>query len=195
MSQTTTSPFSWLRYRRFVFQVLLLAAIWFILSGKLEAIYIFWAFVSIASVIWLSGRLRNIPLEENESSGATRIIIPRLIVYLNRLLWEIIKAGVYVAYLILHPRMPIQPMLVRFTSKQPNIFARVILGNSITLTPGTVTVDIEGSRFTVHALTMGTKEGLVRGGLQSSVARLYLDEFEEEDMCCDIRVITSRRGK
>jgi len=186
---------SWLRYRGLLLQALLLAAIWLILSGKLDAIYFFWGFLSIAFVMWMSNRIRAIPMAENERCGTTRIIIFRLTVYLLWLVVEIVKSGVYVAYVVLHPRMPIQPMIVRFTSKQPNVLARVILGNSITLTPGTLTLDIEGDLFTVHALTRETEEGLVSGDMENRVARLYMRECSPDDMCCDIELITSGRGK
>ena len=158
-------------------------------------IYFFWGFISIAFVMWMSNKIYTIPLAENESCGKTRIIIPRLIVYLFWLVIEIVKSGVYVAQVVLHPKMPIQPMIVRFTSGQPNVLARVILGNSITLTPGTLTLNIEGDLFTVHALTRDTEEGLVSGDMESRVARLYMQECSPDDMCCDIELITSGRGK
>lgn len=185
----------WLRHRGLILQILLLSAIWLILSGRTDAVYLFWGVVSVAFVIWLSAKLHSIPLSEKEPCGTTRIIIPRLIVYLFWLVWQIIKSGTYVAYLILHPKMPIDPMIVRFTSKQPNVLARVILGNSITLTPGTLTLDIEDDLFTVHALTQEVEEELVSGDMEARVARLYMQDCTSEDMCCDIELITSGRGR
>lgn len=195
MSQTTATSSFWLRHRGLILQALLLAGIWLILSGKFELIYLFWGFISISFVMWLSHRLHNVPLAPGEPCGTTRIIIPRLIVYLFWLLWQIILSGVYVAYVVLHPRLPIQPMIVRFTSRQPNVLARVILGNSITLTPGTFTLDIQDSLFTVHALTRTTEEGFVSGEMEANVARLYMQECNQADMCCDVQLITSGRGK
>lgn len=186
---------SWLRHRGLILQALMLTVVWLTLSGKLDLIYLFWGFISIAFTMWLFHRIHGIPLADNEPCGSTRIIIPRLIVYLVWLVGEIIKSGIYVAYVVLHPKIPIQPMLVRFTSKQPNVLARVILGNSITLTPGTITLDIQGDRFVVHALTRDTEEGLVSGEMESRVARLYMQDCKAEDMCCDIDLITSGRGK
>lgn len=185
----------WLRHRGLILQTLLLAAIWLILSGKTDLIYIFWGVISIAFVIWLTNRLHHIPLAQDEPCGSTRINIPRLLVYLFWLVWQIIKSGVYVAYVVLHPKMPIEPMIVRFTSKQPNVLARVILGNSITLTPGTLTLDIKDDLFTVHALTRDTEEDLVSGDMEARVARLYMRDCSSEDMCCDIELITSGRGR
>jgi multicomponent Na+:H+ antiporter subunit E len=172
----------------------MLTALWFILSGRLYPIFFFWAFCSIALVMWLNNKLREIPYTANEPYGATHINLPRLSIYLLWLVGEIVKSGAFVAYVVLHPKMPIQPMIVRFTSKQPNVIARVILGNSITLTPGTLTLDIDGDHFTVHALTRETEEGLVSGEMEARVARLYMQECEAADMCSEIELITSGRG-
>lgn len=185
----------WLRHRGLILQIILLSAIWLILSGRTDAVYLFWGIVSVAFVIWLGSKLHSIPLAEQEPCGSSQIHIPRLIIYLFWLVWQIAKSGVYVAYIVLHPRMPIEPMIVRFTSKQPNVVARVILGNSITLTPGTLTLDIDDNMFTVHALTRDTEEELVSGDMEARVARLYVQDCSSEDMCCDIELITSGRGK
>ena len=185
----------WLRHRGLFLQALMLAALWLVLSGRLEPIYLLWGFLSIFFVLWLSSRLRAVPLADNEPCGTTRISVPRLLLYLLWLVKQIIASGVYVAYVVLHPKMPIQPLIVRFTSRQPNVLATVILGNSITLTPGTITVNIEGSRFTIHALTRDMAEELVSGEMERRVARLYTTECDGEDTCCDIELFTSGRGK
>jgi multicomponent Na+:H+ antiporter subunit E len=185
----------YLRYRGMFLQIAMLLAVWLILSGKYSPIYFFWAAISVGFVVWVSNRLHGVPLAENEPCGSTRIIMPRLFVYLFWLVGEIIKSGVYVAYVVLHPKLPIEPMIVRFTSKQPNVLARVILGNSITLTPGTLTLDIDGSHFTVHALTRDTEEGLINGVMENKVARLYMQTCDPADMCCEVELITSGRGK
>jgi multicomponent Na+:H+ antiporter subunit E len=189
-SQAAASTSLWRRYRGVILQGCLLAAIWLILSGKFEPIYFFWGTLSVAFVLWLSNRLHHLPLAADEP--VSQINIPRLLVYLCWLQWQIIKSGVYVAYVVLHPRMPINPMLVRFTSRQPNIVARVILGNSITLTPGTLTLEIDGDQFTVHALTRDTEEDLVSGDMEARVARLYMNECDPADMCCEVDLVTGR---
>jgi multicomponent Na+:H+ antiporter subunit E len=185
----------WRRCRGLALQAGMLSAVWLIMSGKFEPIYFFWGIFSVTFVMWLNNRLHTIPLAENEPCGATSINLPRLALYLGWLLWQIIKSGAYVAYVVLHPRMPIEPMLVRFTSRQPNVVARVILGNSITLTPGTFTLEIDGDHFLVHALTRDTEEGLVNGDMEARVGRLYLPECTPEEMCTEVELITSGRGK
>ncbi len=174
-------------YRGIVFQVILLMAIWLILSGHYDFLHIFYGVVSVAAVVWLNLRLDPLPLANCEPCGTTRINVPRLVIYLVWLLWQIIKSGFYVAYLVLHPKMPIQPALVRFDCILPNVLAKVILGNSITLTPGTLTTDIREDRFIVHSLTRSTGDDVLSGDMNGRVARLYTKDYNPDDLCFNIR--------
>ena len=83
-----------------------------------------------------------------------RFIQPRryfwLVVYLVIFIWECIKANFDVAYRVLHPKMPIRPGIVRVPLSLKSAFARTMLANSITMTPGTITVDIVGDNMYVH---------------------------------------------
>jgi len=67
----------------------------------------------------------------------------RLIAYLLMLVWEIFKANLHVAYVVLHPRLPIRPGIVKVRTALTSDAALTMLANSITLTPGTMTVDID----------------------------------------------------
>jgi multicomponent Na+:H+ antiporter subunit E len=73
-----------------------------------------------------------------------------LIVYLVIFTWECIKANFDVAYRVLHPAMPIKPGIVRVKLELKSEFARTMLANSITMTPGTISVDIVGDELFVH---------------------------------------------
>ena len=65
-----------------------------------------------------------------------------IIIYLFVFVWECIKANLDVAYRVLSPKMPIKPGIVKVRSSLKTSFAKVILANSITMTPGTITVDV-----------------------------------------------------
>ncbi len=80
--------------------------------------------------------------------------------YTFKLLWAIVVANFQVAWLVLHPRMPIEPNLVTLELDLEKTAGRVLLANSITLTPGTLTVLADGNRFLVHALTISSGEEL-----------------------------------
>jgi multicomponent Na+:H+ antiporter subunit E len=180
-------------YRGIVIQAISLMALWLIMSGHFDLEHIFYGAVSVALVVWLNTRIRPIPLHSGECIVARCINIPRLIAYLIWLLGQIIKSGVQVAYLVLHPKMPINPVMVHFESILPTPLAHVILGNSITLTPGTLTVDVKGDYFVVHALTPDIEEDLVNGEMEARVGRLYLEECTPGDMCTNVCLLESTR--
>ena len=72
--------------------------------------------------------------------------------YVGLLVWEVVKANVYLARIIFSKKIVIEPALYTFTCPLRTGFARAILANSITLTPGTITISQEGNKFTVHGL-------------------------------------------
>jgi len=168
-------------------------ALWLILSGRFYLEPIFYGAVSVALVVWLNAKIRHIPISSGEVLSGNRIKLPRLILYIPWLLWQITLSAIAVAKLTLHPRMPINPMIVRFRSPFPNSIAKVILGNSITLTPGTLTLDIRGEHFLVHAIVDELEEGLVNGDMQSRVGRLYLEDCTPEEMSTDIHIMEGAR--
>lgn len=80
------------------------------------------------------------------------------IVYVGVLFREIIKANIDVAYRILHPRMPIRPGIVVIRTSLKSNVARLILANSITLTPGTFTLDVVGDKLLIHWINVKATE-------------------------------------
>ncbi len=72
------------------------------------------------------------------------------IIYLVVFVWECIKANLDVAYRVLHPAMPIRPGIVKVKTSLKSDLARTLLANSITMTPGTISVDIIGDYLYVH---------------------------------------------
>lgn len=87
-------------------------------------------------------------------------LIPMAFQYVVVLIIEILKANGQVFYFITTPRYQVEPQIVHFTSNLKTEFARVVLANSITLTPGTITVGLEGQEFYVHCLDKELAEGM-----------------------------------
>ncbi len=100
-------------------------------------------------------------------------LFPDALFYVIVLLIEIIKANLSITKLILAPQIEVEPCLVRFNTPLKTQAARVALANSITLTPGTITVSLEGNEFLVHALN---KE--IAGGLENSLFERILKRME-----------------
>ena len=99
--------------------------------------------------------------------------IGRLLVYFPFLLWEIAKANLQVAYIVLHPSLPIDPSVERIRPAVPIGLPVTLLANSITLTPGTVTIDIRDREFYVHAFSQSSRDGLYDGDLERWVRFVF----------------------
>ena len=80
------------------------------------------------------------------------------LVYIIVLLWEIIKANFDVAYRVIHPKMPIKPGIVVIETRLKSDIAKMILANSITLTPGTFTLDVIGDKLLIHWINVKTED-------------------------------------
>jgi multicomponent Na+:H+ antiporter subunit E len=80
--------------------------------------------------------------------------------YVVILVAEIFKANIAVARIVLHPSMPISPCFIRIPMMLKNDFAKVLYANSVTLTPGTLTVDVTEDFFVVHGLTVECAESV-----------------------------------
>jgi multicomponent Na+:H+ antiporter subunit E len=84
---------------------------------------------------------------------------------------EILKSGWQVARIILDPKLPVSPALARFRPGQRTTLGLVTHANSITLTPGTVTVEAGRDEFLVHALTQEGADGLAGSEMDRRVCR------------------------
>jgi multicomponent Na+:H+ antiporter subunit E len=73
-------------------------------------------------------------------------------------LWECIKANIDVMYRVIHPKMPVKPGIVKVKSSLKTDIGKVFLANSITMTPGTITVDIIDDYFYVHWIFVHSKD-------------------------------------
>lgn len=156
-----------------ILQFIILLGLWLVLSGKYDWFHISLGVVSAFIVTVLQLRINKYLYYQKKIASENSLSWSRLLLYIPWLIWQIILASLQVAYVVLHPRMPINPSLLKFKTKLPNIAARVILGNSITLTPGTLTINIADDEFLVHALTDASQSGIVDGSLPKQVAKLY----------------------
>lgn len=98
--------------------------------------------------------------------------LPLAAVYLGNLVLEIVKAALRVMGFILFKRRPIDPAVVRVRVDLRSEFARYILANSITLTPGTISVQTEGNVLTVHCLDRAMLEDVENGSFVRLLHRL-----------------------
>jgi multicomponent Na+:H+ antiporter subunit E len=140
---------------------------WLLWSGHLEPLILGYGVASCALVLWLALRMRLIDPE-----SAPRHLLGGMLLYVPWLLYEIAKANLHVARVILTPSLPIQPRLMRVRATQRSELGNVIFANSITLTPGTVSLDVRAGSILVHALTDESAAGLADGSMDARVTRL-----------------------
>lgn len=126
---------------------LALAALWFALSGETGVLLLFFGVLSVLASVWLAARLQII---DRDASPWHRL--PSLVVYHFWLLWQIIKSNIEVIGSVLLPGKAVDPGVVDLNISCRSDLAKTTFANSITLTPGTVTIDVDKGVMTVHAL-------------------------------------------
>ena len=173
-------------------QAALLMIFWLLLSGHYDLMHISFGIFSVILVIIINYPLRRHLFAMEEHSDAWKLSLLRLIFYIPWLLWQIVIASVQVAYVVLHPKCPIDPALLRFRTSLGNLSSKVILGNSITLTPGTITLEIEKDEFLVHALMDISSTGIIDGTLPGQVAKLY--QRRPKQVLGEVEVIKTAAG-
>lgn len=109
----------------------------------------------------------------NDPTRLTPIRAVRFLQYLPFLLLEIVRSNLRVAALILHPRMPIHPRMVRLTPRIDGSLPLTLLATSITLTPGTLTARINGRELLVHTLDETARDGLYAGELEQRIKHIF----------------------
>jgi multicomponent Na+:H+ antiporter subunit E len=147
---------------------LLLAVSWLLWSG-------YWSnpFVLLCGVLSCLAVVATVEvLDTNDHEAHPFHLWHRPLLYLPYLLWEIVKANWDVVKILLHPDLPISPRIVVAPTTQKTDLGRVIYANSITLTPGTISLDVGDDYILVHALTQATADGVLSGDMDRRVTRL-----------------------
>lgn len=124
-----------------------LTAFWFALSGLTSPYFLGLAVVAVLLALWLSARLGVIG---RDASPYHRVM--RMLPYAAWLLGQIVKSNIAVIARVLGPRHAIDPAMFTVKTKARTELGKALFANSITLTPGTVTVDVDGDELKVHAL-------------------------------------------
>ena len=146
---------------------LVLFGVWLLWSGHFEPLLLSFGVLSCAVVVAIARKMKIVDRE-----GAPVELALRALAYVPWLLWEIVKANIDVARRILDPRLPISPRIIKVRAGQRHDITRVIYANSITLTPGTVSVDTDGDEITIHALTEEAARAVETGDMDRRVSRL-----------------------
>jgi len=139
-----------------------------LLSGSFDPLLLFFGAVSCALVWWISHRMDIFDREEHP----VHVHPIKLIGYYLWLCREVIKSNLDVARRILDPALPIQPRLIKVRTSQRTELGQVLYANSITLTPGTVSIDLQGNEIEVHALASGPADDLLTGEMDRRISAI-----------------------
>jgi multicomponent Na+:H+ antiporter subunit E len=146
---------------------LIMLFFWVVLSGMFDAFHLTLGVFSCLLVAHFSHSLLIYGEKNNWLKGLFGVIC-----YLPWLFYQILLANIEVAWVVLHPRMleKIDPHLIRFKTSLKRPISKVTFAQSITLTPGTITVNIDDDEFTVYALTRSAGEALP-GEMEARIGR------------------------
>jgi len=148
---------------------LVLAGTWVLLSGMIQPLLLGLGLVSVLFVAWLKARADR----RDRAPVPFALRIGRIPGYLLWLSWEIVKSNVDVARRILSPGLPIAPSIRWLPARQRTELARVMYADSITLTPGTLSIDLDDEWVEVHALDESSLDALENGShMDMRVSRL-----------------------
>lgn len=149
----------------------ILLTFWLLLSGHFDFLHVLLGVASSLFVAYVSqdALIGHTDIRSNVQK------VGRFVSYLPWLFYQIVLANLDVVYRTLHHRMPIDPAILSFQTDLKTDFGMATLANSITLTPGTVTLDVHEGRFVVHVLSKEPAESLLRGVSQSLVERIEAD--------------------
>lgn len=166
MAETAREPTH--RLRNFVYLFFILLIVWLALTSSFH-----WQELSVGIFISL---ILSLILKKNYLGlGLPAFSIKRIafsFVYIVVLFKEVVKANLDVAYRVIHPKLPIKPGIVVIKTALKHDIAKMILANSITLTPGTFTLDILGDTLLIHWINVQSEN-------EDEATRIIGEKFEK----------------
>ncbi len=150
---------------RFFVTFVILLGFWFLLSGEFAPVLIVLAFISSAIVSFLTKDLLF-------PNGINIKLIIKIFMYAPWLVWQIVLSNIQVLKILLKPKLDIDPSMVEFVPQVKTDIGITLLANSITLTPGTVTIFADRDHFFVHALGPEFAEGLSGGEMEKRILEI-----------------------
>ncbi len=143
-----------------------LFAFWLVLSGHYSPVLVG---AGLASAVFCAVVSRRMLVVDQE--GHPLQLVKGVVTYYPWLLWEVVKSAWTVSLIILNPKLPISPTMTSVRASQRTSAGLATYGNSITLTPGTLTVGLEDTELVVHALTLEGALDLESGRMDRRISR------------------------
>lgn len=144
--------------------------IWLLLSESFNGLHMGLGVVVAFGVAWLN---------TERSSSHVSIRGWRMIWYFPWLVGRILQSGFHLSMLILHPALPIDPKMVRHQTELQDDGSIVLLGNSITLTPGTITVEVDSQDLMVHAMDDSSADDVTSRRIEQRIDGIFVSKGTE----------------
>lgn len=155
--------------KKFISLSLIMYVIWLAMAGIQVEEMVLGAVVCLI-LAYILGSYVNISFS---ISGLPRIII-FISIYIPVLMFELVKANLDVARRVLNPKLPIRPGVIKVKTAIQSDFGKLVLANSITLTPGTISLDADQEGIYVHCIDVENSD-LVASNFEKVLGRVYND--------------------
>jgi len=159
------------RTLRILVLFLALMAFWLVLSARLDPLFLVIGAASAAWIAWYTMQVLDHEVGERRDRGGFNPLA--LITYIVWLFVRQVVSGFSLAWVVVNPRLAPQPGVFRFRTGLEPPAARAILANSITLVPGTNTIEVEDEVFTVHAFNAASAADIAEAKVQRRIARIF----------------------
>jgi multicomponent Na+:H+ antiporter subunit E len=157
-------------YRTLILKTFGFFLIWLLLSESFNLFHVGLGLLAAFGVAWFN---------TDRSVSRFAILRLRIVWYFPWLVGRILQSGFHLSVLILHPALPIDPKLIRYRTKLREEAAIVLLGNSITLTPGTITAELNSQDLVVHAMDDESADDVTSLRLEQQIASLFGEKGTE----------------
>jgi multicomponent Na+:H+ antiporter subunit E len=152
---------------RFLFVALTLFGVWLLLSGKFDALH-----AGAGTVAALAIAAASFPWKRREKP----LPLLRLLAFLPWELRQIVQSNLHVARVVLSPSLPVSPLLIRRAPRAQSGRALTLLGCAITLTPGTLTIDMGEDQMIVHALDDTSAAGVEQDTMEAAARAVFEEQ-------------------
>ena len=158
-------------YRNLFYKTLFFFIVWLVLSENFDRFHMGLGLISAFSVAWL-----------NTDRAPTRSPIPPLSIiwYVPWLIVQVVKSGVHLSKIILDPALPIEPKLFRYRTELRESAGIVLLANSITLTPGTITLEVNEQELVIHAIDKHAAKDIINQQFEKRIAGMIRKQEREQ---------------
>src|SRR5690625_631795 len=165
---------------------------WTVMSGFLDAIHLSLGVVSVISVLAINYKMKSYRMYEDDMNDLKELRFRRPVHEIGWMLVQIFQAGMHVLAIVFKNPIPYDASVLKFRVDLPSADAKMALGNSISLAPGTVTMVIEGDHFVVHALDDDSFGGIVSDEMPREVLKLF--QKEERQVIYDVEIIRNEEA-